>query len=53
MLDVSPVVVLPHMIDLLASRAAPPSARYLVATEVPAPRVGLAPMTQNIDDLDD
>jgi RNA polymerase sigma-70 factor (ECF subfamily) len=47
------VGVPPVVIDLLAPRVAPPSARYLVATEVRAPRVGLAPMTQNIDDLDD
>ena len=40
------------MIDLLEPRAAPPSVRYLVSTQAIAPRVGLAPMTQNIDDLD-
>jgi len=40
------------MIDLLEPRVAPPSVRYLVSTQAIAPRVGLAPMTQNIDDLD-
>jgi RNA polymerase sigma-70 factor (ECF subfamily) len=39
------------VIDLLEQRQAPASARYLVATELREARVGLAPMTQNIDDL--
>ena len=34
-------------------RVAPPSARYLVAPEPLAPRVGWEAMTQNLDDLDD
>ncbi len=40
------------MISLLEPRVAPPSARYLVAAGLIEPRVGLAPMTQNLDDLD-
>ena len=41
------------MIALLRPHLAPPSARYLVATDTLGPRVGLAAMTKNIDDLDD
>jgi RNA polymerase sigma-70 factor (ECF subfamily) len=41
------------VIALLEPRTAPPSARYLVATDMLGARVGLPTMTQNIDDLDD
>jgi len=41
------------VIALLQPHVAPPSARYLAATDTLGPRVGLGPMTQNIDDLGD
>jgi len=40
------------VIDLLQPHVAPPSARYLVAADTRATRVGWTAMTQNIDDLD-
>jgi len=40
------------VIDLLQSHVAPPSARYLVAADTLATRVGWTTMSQNIDDLD-
>jgi RNA polymerase sigma-70 factor (ECF subfamily) len=41
------------VIALLEPHTAPPSARYLAATDTLGARVGWAAMTQNIDDLDD
>jgi RNA polymerase sigma-70 factor (ECF subfamily) len=41
------------VIALLEPRPAPPSARYLVASDLAAPRVRWGAMTQNLDDLDD